>query len=295
MDLFEIGDITEPIKNPRKISLDKLNDAKLVKFSYNCKQISLIKENNKIEIWNIIGSNLYKCAEISLPDEDDEIIALMTDISNRFLIACSEYNLYLWRIIEERPCQISMWKSTGIISSVYFQDDIEDDVIIIVIENKDNIIYVHKLDISQEYQVQRISTQRYQLPNNTKAESVVYNSNIECLASFNSDQTIRLWKSSADGIIPDEPITLKTEFSTPILRWKLSHDGHTIVAVGQDQLQLWRLRQTIRKARGFWNRVACFAVATNQGQLLATGHEDGNLRLWQGKTGRYMHCVEELR
>jgi WD40 repeat protein len=110
------------------------------------------------------------------------------------------------------------------------------------------------------------------------------------LATGSDDETVRLW-DIATGKCQHE---LKGVHKERVRAVAYSQDGRTLVSAGNDKrVHLYNVPQdggqpTIRRPILDDDKVGC-AVFTPDGQILATGNERGEVKLWDTATGDKLH------
>jgi WD40 repeat protein len=113
------------------------------------------------------------------------------------------------------------------------------------------------------------------------------------LATGSHDQTVRLWDVNARKAVA----TLTNGF--PVGSLAFSPDGRTLIAGGsainflagdRGGLQFWDVpsQQATGTIPGDASDISQLALSAS-GSLLATGHNDGAVRLWDAQTHRFLH------
>ncbi|MDJ0730250.1 MAG: helix-turn-helix domain-containing protein [Crocosphaera sp.] len=130
-----------------------------------------------------------------------------------------------------------------------------------------------------------------------RIRSLSYSANGQLLASSSDDGTIRIWDCNRK-----ELITVLTKHQDKV-RWVSFHpDQHTLISASQDnQICLWDISDLeVKLIKIFWleenlkenqeNILRAIAMSPD-GKLLASGTDDGMVRLWDLETGKFKQSL----
>lgn len=129
--------------------------------------------------------------------------------------------------------------------------------------------------------------------------SVAFSPDGRLLASGDATGLIRLWDLERDEYLwttTASPDSLLSGMRT-VTSLAFSSDGELLVSAGLDyKIRVWETARGKPLSTGAGHIGPVFSVAFNAEGLLASGSQDGTIKLWQiGQRGETAHCLETLQ
>lgn len=116
--------------------------------------------------------------------------------------------------------------------------------------------------------------------------SVAYSPNSELLASASGDRTVRLWDTTMGVCLH----VLQREGTGSVQQVRFSPDGRWLASCGDPHtINLWDCQTAIHWQQLFGHEYRVWSVVWLGVDRLATGDEDGKIRLWEVMTGKCLH------
>jgi tetratricopeptide (TPR) repeat protein len=252
----------------KPLSLTTQNPVYGVAASADHKYLATVDHTNQVMLWSLRSGSTLKSLEA---DEKLDDLAFSSD--NRYLIGCSEKNVYRWDLQNGGPVYI------------YKKGWVNDDYSSVIISPDDKYVIASGFGSAEVWELAGGNRKgRYGYYGWPNTDSIAITNDDKCLA-FCRDGDIIVWSM--------EKGKLKTiEGAFNVLA--LTHDNKCIVAGDKNNnVTIWDFQTgtLVRSITGHQDSVTSVTVSKDD-QFIISGSKDKTVKIWNFQTGALIQTLE---